>query len=240
MNEHSTTTDELKVTFLAQDEQRAESVARQLATFIGGAQQSIDIATYDFRLSDPMKSIVAEALQERATAGVAIRIAYDADKLDTPDWERGMDPAPTGTGSFVQSLGYPWRRIGGMKLMHQKYLVRDAGLSDAHVWTGSTNLTDNAWTLQENNIVEIGSQSLASAYAHDFTEMWRRGTIEHTGNWDPQVAQVHYAGEQMRIQVLFSPGRGPAIDYEVAHLVARARRRVLICSMLLNSGALLS
>src|SRR3954452_20918252 len=118
-------TDDLQVTFLAQGEQTAESIARQLAGFIAGAQQSIDIATYDFRLSDPLKAIIAGALQARAAAGVAIRIAYDADKPETPAWERGMDPAPTGTGSFVQSLGFPWRRIGGMKLMHQKYLVRD-------------------------------------------------------------------------------------------------------------------
>src|SRR5262249_18016382 len=42
------------------------------------------------------------------------------------------------------------------------------------------------------------------------------------------------------VQVLFSPGRGPAIDFAIAQHVASARRRVRICSMLLNSGALIS
>jgi phosphatidylserine/phosphatidylglycerophosphate/cardiolipin synthase-like enzyme len=44
----------------------------------------------------------------------------------------------------------------------------------------------------------------------------------------------------VRAQVLFSPGRGPVIDYDVGHLVARARRRVRLCSMLINSSALIA
>jgi phosphatidylserine/phosphatidylglycerophosphate/cardiolipin synthase-like enzyme len=42
------------------------------------------------------------------------------------------------------------------------------------------------------------------------------------------------------VQVYFSPGCGPQIDYEVARIVVAARRRVRICSMLLNSSAFIS
>src|SRR5690348_10338661 len=115
---------DLEPFFLAQDEQSGEEIANRLAVFIGKATQSLDFAVYDFRLNDRLKGMLAEALRERAAAGVAIRIAYDADKPETPELERGMDPAPPGTGQFVQSLGYPWRRIGGLKLMHHKYVVR--------------------------------------------------------------------------------------------------------------------
>jgi hypothetical protein len=111
---------DLAAFFLAQGEQTGESVAQLLASFIGGATQSLDIAVYDMRLNDSLKAILSEALRERASAGVAIRIAYDADKPEQPMLENGQDPAPAGTGQFVQSLGYPWRRIGGMKLMHHK------------------------------------------------------------------------------------------------------------------------
>ncbi|HEX5502137.1 MAG TPA: phosphatidylserine/phosphatidylglycerophosphate/cardiolipin synthase family protein [Thermomicrobiales bacterium] len=232
--------DDLAVRFLAGGAQRGEDVAGWLAEFIGGARQSLDVAVYDFRLSEPLAAIVAGALRERAAAGVAIRIAYDADKPETPDFERGMDPAPPGTGAFVQALGFPFRRIGGQKLMHQKYLVRDAAAPDARVWTGSTNLTDDSWTLQENNIIELASPDLAADYARDFADLWQSGTIEASGDFDTRAVELVHAGAPARTHVLFSPGRGPAIDYAVARRVARARRRVRVCSMLLNSSALIA
>lgn len=232
--------DDLSVFFLAQGEQRGDVVAARLAAFFGAAQRSLDMAFYDFRLGDPLKAIVAAALRERADAGVSIRIAYDADKPEPPLLNQGMDPAPGGTGQFVQSLGHPWRRIGGMKLMHHKYIVRDNGTPDAAVWTGSSNLTNDAWTIQDNNIVELWSPELAAYYSRDFEELWAAGDIGESGSFDTQPVTLRYRGQPAPVRVLFSPGRGPAIDYDVARRVARARRRVRICSMLLNSSALLA
>jgi phosphatidylserine/phosphatidylglycerophosphate/cardiolipin synthase-like enzyme len=231
---------DLQAFFLAQNEQHGEDVARRLAQFIKGAQQSLDFATFDFRLSDSLKAIVAEALAERAQAGVAIRIAYDADKPENPNLQEGQDPAPAGSGQFIQSLGYPWRRIGGLKLMHHKYIIRDASSPAAQVWTGSTNFTDDSWELQENNILEIASSQLANYYAHDFDDLWQAGNIGDSGSFDTTSVKLFYGGDPAKVRLLFSPGRGPAIDYEVAHRVAQARQRVRICSMLLNSGALLA
>src|SRR5262249_10202380 len=127
----------LTVRFLSEGEQMSKDVAEMLADFISGAQASLSIAIYDFRLSSVSRTIIEQALEERRAAGVAIRIVYDADKPEQPHLLQGMDPAPSGTGAFVHSLGYPFRRISGMKLMHQKYMVRDAGLPSASVWTGS-------------------------------------------------------------------------------------------------------
>lgn len=232
--------DLLQVNFLAEHEQPPTTVVTHLAAFLRGAERSLDMALYDFRLSHSLTTGLIEALRERANAGVAIRIAYDADKPETPRLEAGMDPAPSGTGAFVQALGYPWRRIGGLKLMHHKYIVRDVGLPSAAVWTGSANFTDDAWTLQENNIVQLTSRALASAYSHDFGDLWSRGEIGNSGAFDPAPVQLTYAGAPATVRVLFSPGRGPAIDFDVAQRVARARRRVRICSMLLNSSALVA
>ena len=226
--------------FLAQGEQTGEKVAHYLAEFIAGATKSLDIAVYDMRLNDSLKQILADALRERANAGVAIRIAYDADKPETPMLTNGQDPAPAGTGQFVQSLGYPWRRIGGMKLMHHKYIVRDADSPRASVWTGSTNWTTDSWTLQENNIVQIYSPEVAGYYSNDFQQLWLSGNIGNSGSFDTRTVHLTYQGEPARVRLLFSPGRGPAIDYEVAQHVAQARQRVRICSMLLNSSALVS
>ena len=151
-----------------------------------------------------------------------------------------MDPAEPGTGAFIQSLGFPFQRIGGPKLMHHKYIVRDAAGADPRVWTGSTNFTDDAWTLQENNIVALASPDLAAAYAHDFADLWRRRQNDGTGEFDVRPVALRYADAPLTAQLYFSPGRGEAIDAAVAALVTGATRRVRICSMLLNSGALLN
>src|SRR5207302_3548380 len=127
--------DTLSVFFLAQAEQSADSVMERLTTFLRGATRSLDIAVYDMRFSDPLKAAFGAALREHADAGVQIRFCYDGDKPAKPNMAAGQDPAPPGTSGFVQSLGYPSRRIAGMKLMHNKFIVRDGQL----VWTGSTN-----------------------------------------------------------------------------------------------------
>ena len=231
--------DELKVFFLAQGEQTEETVANRLAEFIGGARNTLDMALYDFRLKGPVSRIITDALQDRANAGVAIRIAYDADKPPDPMTavvDEGGDPAPAGTGQFVQSLGYPFRRIGGLKLMHHKYVVRDG----QSVWTGSTNWTDDSWTLQENNVVQLLSSEAAAYYSQDFNQLWQTSNIGNSGSFDTRSLSLFYSGQNARLRLLFSPGRGPAIDYEVAQRVAQARDRVRVCSMLLNSGALLA
>lgn len=238
--------DTLDVTLLAQGEQTGPEIADTLAAFIRGARRSLDLAVYDFRLSDPLKAIVADALRERAAAGVAIRIAYDADKPEPPQVAQGMDPAPPGTGAFVQSLGYPFRRIGGPKLMHSKYIVRDLPdpdapdvVSGACVWTGSTNMTDDSWNVEENNILRIASPEMARAYARDFADLWQAGDIGTSGSFDPAPVTVQYSGTPVNVQVYFSPGRGPQIDDAVAARVSAARRRVRIWSMLINSGSLI-
>ncbi len=238
--------DDLEVTLLAQGEQTGDQIAAQLAAFIGGARRSLDLAVYDFRLSDPLKAVVAGALRERAAAGVAIRIAYDADKPEPPQVAQGMDPAPPGTGVLIQSLGYPFRRIGGLKLMHNKYIIRDLpdpdatdDVSDARVWTGSTNFTDDSWNVEENNILRIASPDLARFYARDFADLWREGQIGTSGSFDTTPVSLTYGGAPLTAQVFFSPGRGPRIDDEVTRRVSAAQQRVRIWSMLINSGALI-
>src|SRR5216117_2577203 len=170
--------DNLSVFFLAEREQSADEVMARLTAFISGAKHTLDFAVYDMRFSDPLHANLAAALRDRAEAGVEIRFCYDADKPPQPDLAAGQDPAPAGTGAFVQSLGYPWRRIAGMKLMHSKFIVRDR----QSIWTGSTNMTGDAFTLMENNVLEIDSPALADYYAQDFEELWKKENFENTGN----------------------------------------------------------
>jgi phosphatidylserine/phosphatidylglycerophosphate/cardiolipin synthase-like enzyme len=227
--------DNLSVFFLAEREQSADEVMTRLGAFIKGAKQTLDFAIYDMRLSDPLRAQLDAALHDRAEAGVDIRFCYDADKPPQPNLAAGQDPAPAGTGAFVQSLGYPWRRIAGMKLMHSKYVVRD----QQSVWTGSANMTDDAFTLMENNIVEIDSTALASYYAQDFEQLWEKQNFEHTGDIHTEPVPLTFSNQSANARVMFSPGCGLEIDSEIARRVRAAQRRVRICSLLINSGTLI-
>src|SRR5438067_7688741 len=191
--------DNLSVFFLAQGEQTADAVMARLTTFIRAAKQTLDLAVYDMRFSDPLRAQLASALRERSEAGVQIRFCYDGDKPTQPNVAAGQDPAPAGTGAFVQSLGYPWRRIAGMKLMHSKFILRGR----QSIWTGSTNMTDDAFTLMENNILEIDSPGLASSYAQDFEQLWEKENFEHTGNIHTASVPLTFSVQPATARVMF-------------------------------------
>src|SRR5437868_14281269 len=200
--------DNLSVFFLAQGEQSADAVMARLTAFLRAAKQTLDLAVYDMRFSDPLRAQVVSALRERAEACVQIRCCYDGDKPSQPNVAAGQDPAPAGTGAFVQSLGYPWRRIAGMKLMHSKFILRDR----QSVWTGSTNMTDDAFTLMENNILDIDSSSLAAFYSQDFEQLWEKENFENTGKIQTEPVGLMFSGQPATVRVMFSPGCGLEID----------------------------
>src|SRR5439155_13024113 len=49
-----------------------------------------------------------------------------------------------------------------------------------------------------------------------------------------------FLGQPATARVMFSPGLGQEIDSEIARRVREAKRRVRICSLLINSGTLIS
>src|SRR5438067_9737967 len=231
----SLVTSSLSVFFLAQGEQSADSVMARLTTFIRAATKTLDLAVYDMRFSDPLRARLLAALRDRADVGVQIRFCYDGDKPVRPNITAGHAPASDGTSAFVQSLGYPSRRIAGMKLMHSKFIVRD----HESVWTGSTNMTDDAFTLMENNILEIDSPRLAAFYSQDFEQLWEKENFENTGKIQTDPVTLTFAEQPATARVMFSPGCGLEIDTEIARRVRAAQRRVRICSLLINSGTLI-
>jgi phosphatidylserine/phosphatidylglycerophosphate/cardiolipin synthase-like enzyme len=230
------------VTFLEQKGQASAAIAAALADFLAAARTSLHLAIYDCRLSDALAAPVLQALRTRAAAGVEVRIVYDAGKPGVSFPQVGADPAPPGTADFMKKIGggVQTKAITGgdprmPKLMHHKYIVRDGKTPAGTLWTGSTNFTDDSWTLQENNIIRVESPELCAYYETDFEELWSRGDIATTGTNDTGTVQA--AGSQ--VSVAFAPGEGRAIDHDVAHHISGARRRLKICSMLITSGGIL-
>ena len=207
---------------------QASTIAAKLAAFAAAATTSLDIAIYDFRLSDPgLVATVVGGLTDAADRGVVVRIAYDAGKPDTADAKTfaalQADPAPPGTAEwvtdhFADTAVATEAITAGRQLMHSKYIVRDAGGSGSPaVWTGSTNFTDDAWNRQENNIIILPGAAIAAAYRKDFDQMWTAGAITGSGAHDAGTAPLG-AGT---VGWDFSPADGAAIDHALAERITK-------------------
>ena len=222
-------------------------VASRIANFIGEAKSTIDIAIYDFRLRDEAAAIVGDGLRAQARKGVQVRIAYDHSADPGPDAIPSAAPShlesdqkPLGTDSFVRSLAdiAQVKGVTGYRvLMHNKYIVRDAASADAAVFTGSSNYTNNSWGLQDNNLLCLRSQQLASYYARDFADLWSRGKIvDSTGSHDIGTVRLG----DVAVTIAFTPGESAAVLKEIVGAIAAARNRLYVASVVLSSGPILA
>jgi phosphatidylserine/phosphatidylglycerophosphate/cardiolipin synthase-like enzyme len=234
--------DSLVVRFLEEGGQDAMQVAGWLAEYLEGARSTLELAFYDCRLGKGPAALIRDALRGRLEAGVRVRLVYDTGgKPQSPkDMDQiGADYAPLDTDDRVKDLGLPddlaRGATGYRALMHHKYVVRDGEA----VWTGSLNLTDDAMSRMENVIVHLTSRPLAALYDRTFEQLWRRGEIEGSGDFKTDPDLLTFAGAPASTDVDFSPGQGEQINQWVAAKVLRANRRIVLCSMLLNSSKLL-
>jgi phosphatidylserine/phosphatidylglycerophosphate/cardiolipin synthase-like enzyme len=235
--------DTLAVRFLAEGDQSAPEIAAQMAEFISRANSSLDLAAYDCRLDDGADSPIRNALRDRIDRGVSIRMIYDNSFMKPQSHEQfenvGGDFAEENTHERVAELGLPAELIRGIRgegLMHQKFMIRDG----ESVWTGSMNWTNDSMSRMENTIVEAISPELAALYTRDFQQLWESGQTLESGAFPTTAVQLLYAGKTASTDVDFSPGQGEFINEWVAKRVSRARRRIIFCSMLINSSKLLS
>jgi phosphatidylserine/phosphatidylglycerophosphate/cardiolipin synthase-like enzyme len=235
--------------FIAPPERTVQikDVANRIARFISDAKSTIDIAIYDFRLHDEAATIVADGLRSQAHKGVRTRIAYDnATNLGAEVIPAGApaqlesDQRPIGADSFVRSFAdvAQVKGITGYRvLMHNKYILRDVDSADAAVFTGSSNFTNDSWGLQDNNLLCLRSQQLASYYAKDFTDLWSRGKIiDSTGYRDAGTVRLN----DVPVTIAFTPGESPAVLKEIVGAIAGARDRLYVASVVLSSGPILA
>ena len=211
--------------------QTPTEIARELATFLGAAQTSLDIAVYDARFETSAGALVLATLLAAQQRGVAIRLVYNVDHPGPIP----VPPPPQTTPAAIAALPVPTRAIAGVPdLMHDKFVVRDG----VDVWSGSTNWTDDSWSRQENVIVRVlGSPPLARAFTLNLEELWASGAVEHTGRVQPRPVEIDGTTE---VRPWFTPEYGDALSHRVAKFLGRARQRIRIASPVLTSGPILA
>jgi phosphatidylserine/phosphatidylglycerophosphate/cardiolipin synthase-like enzyme len=172
---------------------------------------------------------VAGAIREASARGVAVRILYNVD-------HRGpipVPPPPEPDVQLIESLEVSSKAVGGVPdLMHHKFVVRDGQA----VWTGSTNWTDDSWSRQENVILTVESPELAESFVEDFDQLWAKDVVEETGFVAPK--RLHVDG--LLVRPWFTPGYGEDLSARIARQIARAKRRVRICSPVITAAPVLA
>jgi phosphatidylserine/phosphatidylglycerophosphate/cardiolipin synthase-like enzyme len=219
----------IAVQTLSDGGQQPTQIAQMLADWLGAAQQSLDIAVYDFNLGPDTEMVVTNAIEGAAKRGTAVRLVYNVDfRAPIP-----VPPPPKARPEDIERLSVPTRAVPGIPdLMHHKFAVRDR----AAVLTGSTNWTDESWSREENVIVTIESPQVATSYTLAFEELWNTQDVMRSGFVEPR--QTHVDGNKVR--AWFCPGFGDALSHRIAKACGRARRRIRICSPVLTSAPILA
>jgi phosphatidylserine/phosphatidylglycerophosphate/cardiolipin synthase-like enzyme len=217
----------LSFRFLDDGGQSASDVAGAINAFIGGAQHTLDVAIYDFHANEGTAATVADALEAAEGRGVAVRVTFNVDRNDAPSAPRPMESDP----ATIDGLDVPTHGVRDQgALMHHKYVIADG----ERVLTGSTNWTDDAFTREENVIVEVEDAGLASAYTANFEELWRRSRLERTGSKGTTIT----LDRGVRVTPWFLP-TPPSVAHLAADRIGEARRRLRICSPVVTSGPVL-
>jgi len=208
--------------------QQPLDIAHVVADWLGAAEHSLDIALYDLDLGPGIEDVVTGAIEGAAKRGVAVRLLFNVDfRAPIP-----VPPPPKARPEDIERLSVPTRAVPGVPdLMHHKFVVRDR----ASVWTGSTNWTDESWSREENVIVTVDSEKVATSYALAFEELWDKQDVMRSGFVEPRTAHV----DGVKVRAWFCPGFGDALAHRIAKACGRAKQRIRICSPVLTSGPIL-
>ncbi|MCL4289121.1 MAG: phosphatidylserine/phosphatidylglycerophosphate/cardiolipin synthase family protein [Thermoleophilia bacterium] len=218
----------IAVTTLTDGGQTALQLAEQVAAFLDGARRTLDLALYDVQLDGPEAEPVTRALTAAGERGVRVRVVFNVDHPGPIP----VPPPPRHVPDLLETLPVAVKPIPGVPdLMHHKYAVRDG----ESVLTGSANWTEDSWSRQENVLAQVGSAGVAAAYALDFEQLWRLGTVAGSGDVEPRAISV----DGTAVRAWFTPGRGTSLAHRIARTLDRARSRVRICSPVISSGPIL-
>jgi phosphatidylserine/phosphatidylglycerophosphate/cardiolipin synthase-like enzyme len=229
MSAAASSSTKLTVRTLTDGGQQPLEIAHAIAEWLGEARDSLELAQYDFHLAADTTAVVGGAIRDASARGVDVRILYNVDHRNPIP----VPPPPEPDVELIGSLGVPSKAVAGVPdLMHHKFVIRD----HTAVWTGSMNWTDDSWSRQENVILTVESPELAQLFGEDFDQLWEKDLVEETGFVPPR--RVHLDG--LVVRPWFTPGYGEDLSARIARVIARAKRRVRICSPVITATPVLA
>ncbi|WP_022797890.1 phospholipase D-like domain-containing protein [Thermus islandicus] len=219
--------------FMPQDGEKAKA---RLLSLMEGARESLLGAFYEFR-----DLRIARGLLEAHRRGVEVRIYGESDHRQ--DFRRYLVAASLGQTQEpprvpqallrerVRPTSAGCEEIAGIPVcyderegfMHHKFLVADG----EKVWTGSTNMTWNAFAQNNENSLFFPSPTLAKGYAQEFRALFG-GEKEGLGR------PVAFALEGVEGTAYFSPKGGEAARRALLKAVRGARREILVAAFVLT------
>lgn len=128
-----------------------------LVDLMNSATKTIDVADYDFDLSD-----VADAMARAEQRGVRVRMVTDTDTLTS------SNKAVQAAFATLKQVKIPIVDDQREAIMHDKFTVVDG----EWVSTGSWNYTDGDTYHLNNNMIVIHSAELADNYTNEFEKMF--------------------------------------------------------------------
>lgn len=199
----------------------SRGLLEEMQAYIDRAQSGdeLHISIYEFQLQDVLSRIKAAA-----DRGVKVRVVYDAGSGATaPRAENEKAIADAQLQQFVKP-----RANLASHISHHKFMVLVSGGQPRVVWTGSTNMTFNAFYAQLNVGHAIDNPDLAQAYLDLHGTLWAndpdlqdtRSFVEGQGPVSPPPgANTHF---------IFSPRtKEEAMEYYL-QLMAGAQSMVVL------------
>lgn len=158
---------------------------QELLDRINNATTSIDVSIYEFD-----RTSIQSALIAAHNRGVTVRVTTDDDAYSDSDNNAHFVALETAGITVVQDKR--------SSTMHNKFFVIDGSI----VWSGSTNITDNGFTLNNNNAIVFTSTTVADIYTLEFEEMFVSGNFG-TAKTDNTTHTLTYDGRPL--EIYFSP-----------------------------------
>lgn len=222
-----------EVYFMPENGERAKE---RLLALMASAQETLDGAFYEFR---DLK--IAQGLLAAHKRGVRVRLYGESDYRE--DFRRYLVAASLGQGEEpprvprallrerVKPLSLDCEEVAGIPVcydgregfMHHKFLVVD----QKAVWTGSVNMTWNAFARNNENALLLPSPTLAEGYAREFQALFS-GVKEGLGQ------PVAFALEGVEGVAYFSPKGGGLAQEAILREIRRAKREILVAAFVLT------
>ncbi|APD10093.1 MULTISPECIES: phospholipase D-like domain-containing protein [Thermus] len=222
-----------EVYFMPQDGERAKA---HLLALMASAQETLEGAFYEFRDLEIAKGLLAAGKR-----GVRVRLYGESDYRE--DFRRYLVAASLGQGEEppkvprallrerVKPLSLDCEEIAGIPVcyderegfMHHKFLVVDRKA----VWTGSVNMTWNAFARNNENALLLPSPTLAEGYAQEFQALYG-GAKEGLGR------PVAFALEGVEGTAYFSPKGGRLAQEAILRAIGEAQREILVAAFVLT------